>query len=143
MEPGGREGFSVCLPKNHRLAQKASVTAHDLDHEMVYWMPRSLQPRFYTRVMRYIESVGAHPIFKQVESATHALEFAAHGSGIALLPRSASRISYSGVVFKVLSDRYLGVETVLFMRRDQRQGKLKEIVDSLLAQLLALKLEIN
>jgi DNA-binding transcriptional LysR family regulator len=143
VERVGREGFSVCLPRNHRLVQKTSVTAHDLDRETVFWMPRSLQPRFYSRVMRYIASLGVRPIFREVKGATHALEFAAHGSGLALLPRSAAHISYSGVVFKPLADRYLGIETVLFMRRDQRYGKLKEIVDLFLSQLLTLKLEVN
>jgi DNA-binding transcriptional LysR family regulator len=140
----GQEGFSVCLPRNHRLAQKVAVTAHDLDREVVFWMPRSLQPRFYGRVTRYMASLSVHPTFQEVKSATHALEFTAHGFGIALLPRSsAARISYSGTVFKPLADRYLGIETVLFMRRDQRYGKLKEIVDAFLSQLLALKIEIN
>ena len=144
VQRAGQEGFSVCLPRNHRLAQKVAVTVHDLNRESIFWMPRSLQPRFYARVMRYIGSLGVHPVFKEVKGATHALEFAAHGYGLALLPVSASaRISYSGIVFKPLLDGYLGVETMLFMRRDQRYGKLKEIVDGLFAQLLALKLEIN
>jgi LysR family transcriptional regulator, benzoate and cis,cis-muconate-responsive activator of ben and cat genes len=140
----GQEGFSVCLPRNHRMAQKVAVTAHDLDREMVFWMPRSLQPRFYGRVMRYMASLSVRPAFKEVKSTTHALEFTAHGFGIALLPRSSvAHISYSGIVFKPLADRYLGIEIVLFMRRDQRHGKLKEIADGFLSQLLALKIEIN
>lgn len=139
----GREGFSVCLPRNHRLAQKPGVTAHDLDREMVFWMPRSLQPRYYGRVMKYIAGLGVHPLFKEVKSEAHALEFAAHGFGLALLPRSAAHLTHAGTVFKPLTDRYLGVETVLFMRRDQRYGNLKNIVDDLLAQLLALKIGIN
>jgi DNA-binding transcriptional LysR family regulator len=144
VERVGQEGFSVCLPRNHRLAQKVGVTVHDLDGQTVFWMPRSLQPRFYGRVMRYIGSLGVHPVFKEVKGATHALDFAAHGFGLALLPRSAAaHISYPGIVFKPLTDRYLGVETLLFMRRDQRYGKLKEIIDGFLGQLLALKLEIN
>jgi len=106
-------------------------------------MPRSSQPRFYGRVMKYIRSLGVQPVFREVRSLAHALEFASHGAGLALLPRSTARISYAGTVLKPLTDRYLGVETVLFMRRDQRYGKLKEIVDVFLAQLLALKLEIN
>jgi DNA-binding transcriptional LysR family regulator len=144
VQRAGQEGFSVCLPRNHRLATKVGVTVHDLDGQTVFWMPRSLQPRFYGKVMRYIGSLGVHPVFKEVKGATHALEFAAHGYGLALLPGSASaHISYSGVVFKPLADRYLGIETVLFMRQDQRYGKLKEIIDDLYFQLLALKLEIN
>jgi DNA-binding transcriptional LysR family regulator len=139
----GREGFSICLPRNHRLAQKPALTALDLDREMVFWMPRSLQPRFYGRVMKYISSLGIQPLFKEVKSEAHALEFAAHGFGIALLPRSTSHISHAGTVFRPLTDRYLGVETVLFMRRDQRYGDLKDLVDDLFARLLALKIEIN
>lgn len=139
----GREGFSVCLPRNHRLAQKPALTALDLDREMVFWMPRSLQPRFYGRVMKYISSLGIQPLFKEVKSEAHALEFAAHGFGIVLLPRSTSHISHAGTVFRPLTDRYLGVETVLFMRRDQRYSDLKDLVDDLFARLLALKIEIN
>jgi DNA-binding transcriptional LysR family regulator len=139
----GREGFSVCLPRNHRLAQKVGVTAHDLDREMVFWMPRSLQPRYYGRVMKYISNLGVQPLFKEVKSEAHALEFVAHGFGLALLPRSAAHITHAGTVFKPLTDRYLGIETVLFMRRDQRYGDLKDLVDDLFSRLLALKIEIN
>jgi DNA-binding transcriptional LysR family regulator len=139
----GQEGFSVCLPRNHRLAQKPGVTAHDLDREMVFWMPRSLQPRFYGRVMKYIASLGVQPLFREVKSEAHALEFVAHGFGLALLPRSAAHITHTGTVFKPLTDRYLGIETVLFMRRDQRYGDLKDLVDDLFSRLLALKIEIN
>jgi LysR family transcriptional regulator, benzoate and cis,cis-muconate-responsive activator of ben and cat genes len=139
----GREGFSVCLPRNHRLAQKAGVTAHDLDREMVFWMPRSLQPRYYGRVMKYISNLGVQPLFREVKSEAHALEFAARGFGIALLPRSAAHITHAGTVFRPLTDRYLGIETVLFMRRDQRYGDLKDLVDDLFSRLLALKIEIS
>jgi DNA-binding transcriptional LysR family regulator len=139
----GQEGFSVCLPRNHRLAQKPGVTAQDLDREMVFWMPRSLQPRFYGRVMKYIASLGVQPLFREVKSEAHALEFVAHGFGLALLPRSAAHITHAGTVFKPLTDRYLGIETVLFMRRDQRYGDLKDLVDDLFSRLLALKIEIN
>ena len=143
VQPVGREAFSVCLPRNHRLSQKPALTARDLDREMVFWMPRSLQPRFYARVTKYIVSLGSRPLFREVESEAHALEFAAHGFGLALLPRSTSRISHSGTVFRPLVDRFLGIETLLFMRRDQRYGDIKDLVDSLFAQLLALKVEIN
>ncbi len=138
--PRGIFGLPAAEPS---AGQKVGVTAHDLDREMVFWMPRSLQPRYYGRVMKYIGNLGVQPLFKEVKSEAHALEFAAHGFGIALLPRSAAHITHAGTVFKPLTDRYLGIETVLFMRRDQRYGDLKYLVDDLFSRLLALKIEIN
>jgi hypothetical protein len=38
----------------------------DLHGETVFWMPRSLQPRFYERVMKYIRSLGVEPVFREV-----------------------------------------------------------------------------
>jgi len=143
VHPVGREGFSLGIPKNHVLAQKTAVTVGDLHGEMTFWLPRSTHPGFYKRTVKYIHSVGAEPVLKEVRAITHALSFVSHGFGIALLPRSASRLSHTGVVFKALSDRYLGIETVLFMRRDQRHGRLKEFIDELLMKLLSLKAEIN
>lgn len=143
VEPVGREGFSLCLPRNHVLARKVEVTVKDLDGEMVFWIPQSVHPRFYGHVVQYIHSVGAEPVFKEVRAEAHALEFAAQGFGLALLPRSVSRVSRTGVVFKTLADRYLRIETALFMRRDQRYGIIKDFTDDLLFRLQALKSEIN
>ncbi len=139
----GREEFSLCLSRNHALAQKAEVTVKDLDGEMIFWVPRSLHPRFYGRVMQYIRSSGVEPVFKEVWAENHALEFAAHGFGLALLPRSAARVSRTGVVFKPLSDRYLRIETLLFMRSDQRYGVVKEFIDDVLSRLHAVNAENN
>lgn len=143
VQPVGREGFALCVPRNHALARRSELTVLDLHGEIVYWLPQSGHPALYARIMKYIRSLGAQPVFKEVRALTHTLEFVAHGFGLALLPRSASRVSHTGVVFKPLADRFLGIETALFMRRDQRHGPLKDFVDDLFSQLLALKIRIN
>ncbi len=143
VQPVGWEGFSICVPKSHKLAQRSDLTVRDLHGEMVFWIPRSVQPRFYGHIMKYIHSRGVQPVFREVRGTNHALEFVAHGFGLAMLPRSAARISHSGAVFKPLTDRYLGVETVLFMRRDQRYGYLKDLIDDFYSKLLGLKIRIN
>jgi DNA-binding transcriptional LysR family regulator len=139
----GGEGFSVCVPRNHPLARKATLTVKDLDRERVFWVPPSAHPHFYDRVTKYFRSIGIEPAFKEVGGQAHALEFAVQGFGLALLPRSAASISRTGLVFKPITDRYLGIETVLFMRREQRYGTVKDFVDDLLFRLLALKTRIN
>jgi DNA-binding transcriptional LysR family regulator len=143
VKSAGREGLSLCIPRNHTLAQTAAVAVKDLDGEMIFWVPQSAHPRFYGRVMQYIHSLGVTPVFKEVYAESHAQEFTFQGFGLALLPRSAARVSRTGVVFKALSDQYLGIETVLFMRSDQRYGVVKEFIDDLLFRLLALKTAIN
>ena len=49
------------------------------------------------------------------------------GLGLALLPRTASRLSHNGVVFKNVTDRYLQFETAIFARKDIVRGSLKEV----------------
>jgi DNA-binding transcriptional LysR family regulator len=86
----GSEGFSVCVPRNHPLAQKPDVTVRNLDHELVFWVPPSLHPRFYAGAVKYIHSLGVTPVFKEVRGQAHALEFVAHGCGLQGAFRSIS-----------------------------------------------------
>jgi DNA-binding transcriptional LysR family regulator len=139
----GREGFSVCIPRGHPLANRADVRAKDLHGQVVFWVPPSLHPGFYEHVMKYIHSLGIAPVFKEARGQSHAFEFAAQGFGLALLPRSAARLSRTGVVIKPITDRYLAIETVLFMRRDQRSGTIKDFIDDLFIRLQALRLRSN
>jgi DNA-binding transcriptional LysR family regulator len=139
----GREGFSVCIPRGHPFANRPEVRAKDLQGQVVFWVPPSLHPGFYEHVMKYIRNLGIAPVFKEARGQSHAFEFAAQGFGLALLPRSAARVSRTGVVFKPLTDRYLAIETVLFMRRDQRSETIKDFIDDLVFRLQALKIEIN
>jgi DNA-binding transcriptional LysR family regulator len=135
----GAEGFSVCVPRNHALARKSDLTVKDLNNERVFWMPRSLHPALHAQVTRYLSSAGIHPIFGEVTGQAHALELSAESLGLALLPRSAARVSRTGVVVKTLSDRHLLIETVLFMRRDQRYGRVRGFFDDLSSHLLRVK----
>jgi LysR family transcriptional regulator, benzoate and cis,cis-muconate-responsive activator of ben and cat genes len=54
---------------------------------------------------------------------------------VALLPRSASRLSHIGILFKPISDRLLWIETSLFLRQDQRDERLRWFVPELLLQI--------
>jgi LysR family transcriptional regulator, benzoate and cis,cis-muconate-responsive activator of ben and cat genes len=132
------EGFSLCVQASHPLARKSEVTVKDLHDERILWMPRSRHPGFYGSVTGYLQSLGVEPIFKEVEGHAHALELAAEGVGLALMPRSAARVTRTGVVFKSVADRYLLIQTMLFMRRDQRYGRAKDFVDDLLSRLAKL-----
>lgn len=121
IKPVTRESFCLCVSKNHRLAKQPSVLAREMDGETVFFLPRVVHPGFYDRILGYIESTGATPALREVLSLTHAMEIVARNFGVALLPRSASRLSHIGVLFKPVTDKLLWIETTLFLRRVQNQ----------------------
>jgi DNA-binding transcriptional LysR family regulator len=133
-EPITREPFCLCISKNHRLARQPAVPAKEMHREMVFFLPRASHPALYDQIIEYIESTGAKPALREVISFTHTMEFVAHNFGVALLPRSASRLSHTGVLFKPITDKLLWIETTLFMRRTNTDDRLRGVLPQLLSQ---------
>ena len=134
IKPITREPFCLCISKNHRLAKQPSVFAKDMDGEMVFFFPRAVHPGFYDQTLEYIASTGAKPVWKEVLSLTHAMEIVTFNFGVVLLPRSASRISHMGVLFKPITDKLFWIETALFLRLDQREDRVRRFLHELLSQ---------
>jgi len=140
-EPIAREPFCLCISKNHRLAKQASLAAKDLNGEMVFFLPRSAHPGLYDRTVEYVESTGAKPVLREVMSFTHTMEIVAHNFGVALLPRSAARLSHMGVVFKPITDKLLWIETALFLRHDYQEDRVERFLRQLMLQLRSTQLD--
>jgi DNA-binding transcriptional LysR family regulator len=66
--------------------------------------------------------------FLEAHTITQALDFAAHGAGVALIPQSASRFQRPGVLFKPLTDNLIRIETALFVRKDQMRAPVKDFI---------------
>jgi DNA-binding transcriptional LysR family regulator len=130
------EGFSLCIPDSHHLRNKVRVSAHEVANERLYWMPRSRHSAFYDHVTGYLRGVG-HDLrnLHEARAILEGIDFAAYKSGVALVPQSASRFQRPGVLFKPLTDKLLRIETVLFVRRDQMHGAVRELVDTVLGEL--------
>jgi type IV secretion system protein VirB4 len=71
---------------------------------------------------------------QKTNSFTHTMEFVAHNFGVALLPRSASRLSHTGVLFKPITDKLLWIETALFVRHEHTDERLRWFLPTLLSQ---------
>jgi LysR family transcriptional regulator, benzoate and cis,cis-muconate-responsive activator of ben and cat genes len=138
-----REQFCVCMPKNHSLAQKASVSARDLHGEKIFWVPRAVHPGFYDQTVEYIRGLGVQPVFHEVGAGTQAMEIVSHGFGLTLLPRSFTRFSRTGIVFKPLTDLFLRIETGLFVRETQRHDLLQDHIRLMLSELRGLELNLR
>jgi LysR family transcriptional regulator, benzoate and cis,cis-muconate-responsive activator of ben and cat genes len=130
-----KEPFCLCISKNHRLAKRPSVLAKEMDGEIVFFLPRATHPGLYDQTIEYIESTGAKPALREVVSLTHSMEFVAHNFGVALLPRSASRLSHMGVLFKPITDKLLWIETALFVRHKHADDRLRWFLPELLSQI--------
>jgi DNA-binding transcriptional LysR family regulator len=68
--------------------------------------------------------------FLEDHTITQALDFAAHGAGVALIPQSASRFQRPGVLFKSLTDSLIRIETALIVRKDQMRSSVKDFLQS-------------
>ncbi|HWR15485.1 MAG TPA: LysR family transcriptional regulator [Terriglobales bacterium] len=134
-----REPFCVCLPRGHALTQKPTISARDLHGQTLFWIRREMHPGFYDRMVKYIRSTGARPLYQEGPSMTQAIEMVVHGLGIALLPNSAVRLSRAGVVFRTINDRYLQIETVLFTKKEFMHGVLQDLMQFLVSHLRAVK----
>ena len=100
VEPVYQEAFCICFPRNHPFAHKPFISVRDLHGYIVFWISRATHPAFYDHAIEYIHSTGAQTLFQEVRSDLQAIDLVSRGLGVALLPRTAARLSYSGVLFK-------------------------------------------
>lgn len=135
VRPLAKEGFSLGISKNHRLARKPEIMAKEIDGERLFWVPRNANPNFYDHTVEYLESTGAKPSLREVLSFAHALEIVSQDFGVALLPRSATRLTHAGVLYKPITDKPLWIESAVCRRRDVNDDRIQAFLDALLVQL--------
>ncbi len=141
VERVAHEPFCVGLAEHHRLAGSSRLAARELSNETLVWIPRHAHPLFYDQIVNYLLTLKFDPKrFLEAHTITQALDFAAHGAGIALVPYSASRFQRPGVAFRPLTDDLIRFETALFVRKDQMQTPIKDFIAVALSAIAALKL---
>jgi len=141
IERVAHEPFCVCIAEHHRLATHSRLAARELSNETVVWIPRNIHRLFYDQIVDYLRTLKFNlRRFQEANTITQALDFAAHGVGVAFVPQSASRFQRPGVLFKSLTDDLLRIETALFVRRDQMNESVKDFIAVALAGIAAMKL---
>lgn len=134
------EPFCVCIAEHHRLAAHSRLAARELLNETLVWIPRHTHRLFYDQIVNYLLTLKFNPQrFLEAHTITQALDFAAHGAGVALIPQSASRFQRPGVTFKPLTDELIRIETALFVRKDQMRASVKNFISIALSSIAALK----
>lgn len=141
IERVAHEQFCVCIAEHHRLATHSRLAARELSNETLVWIPRSLHRLFYDQIVNYLRTLKFDPRrFQEASTITQALDFAAHGAGVAFVPQSASRFQRPGILFKPLTDELIRIETALFVRKDQMHSSVKDFIAAALSGITALKL---
>lgn len=141
IERVAHERFCVCIAEHHPLATHSRLAARELSNETLVWIPRSLHRLFYDQIVNYLLTLKFNPRrFLEAHTITQALDFAAHGAGVALIPQSASRFQRSGVLFKPLTDNLIRIETALFVRKDQMRSSVKDFIAVAISAIRELRL---
>jgi LysR family transcriptional regulator, benzoate and cis,cis-muconate-responsive activator of ben and cat genes len=125
------ERFCVCISELHRVAEHSRLAARELSNETLVWIPRSIHRLIYDQIVNSLLTMKFNPQrFLEDHTITQALDFAAHGAGVALIPQSASRFQRPGVLFKSLTDSLIRIETALIVRKDQMRSSVKDFLQS-------------
>ena len=95
----------ACLPSSHPLARKRSVSLPGLQGDRLFWFARRLNPTFHDYCERIFKTLNYAPE-RLPEPPDHAalLGLVAIGQGVALVPRSLTKVRRKGVVFRPLAE---------------------------------------
>ncbi len=95
-------------------------------------------------VTEYLHGIGIQPHnLHEARAIIQGIDLAASGLGVALVPESAARFQYPGVLFKPLADKLIHIETTVFARRDQMRGAPGDFVQAAIAELSPRKLRLQ
>lgn len=119
-----REPFVLAIPAEHPLTQLESIPLSALEGQAFIEFCPSESRYLYELVAGRLRAQGVAPEVVQTLSHTHSiLSLVDAGVGVSLVPRSAQKLRYAGVVFKPLQDADgLDVEVHLAWRRGGRHG---------------------
>jgi len=95
----------AALPRAHPAARRRRIALADLAHDTLLWFERRLNPAYFDHFERVFDRLGFRPR-RAPEPADHhvLLGLVAAGRGVALVPRSLTRTSREGVVYRPLRE---------------------------------------
>lgn len=104
--PLGDESFMAAIPAKHALARAKTVTLRQLAREPFITIPRRVSPRHFDTVTTAFVNAGETPqVAFEANSLQSKLGFVACGLGFALVPRSVTRLTVAGVVYREIREK--------------------------------------
>lgn len=122
------ERLVVALPREHRLADKASIRLAELANEEFSLFPRRVSASFFDTIVTACRSAGFSPrIGYEASSVVAQMAFVSCGVAVALVPPSAMRFGGEETIFRPLKER-ISVATVAAVWNPQRCHPLVESI---------------
>lgn len=125
-----REPLAVAVPRQHRLAHRASVALPELRDDVFILGARHLSPGFYDRVISACHARGFSPAIDH--QASHMLTYlglVAIGAGISLVPASFATAGLAGVHFLELDAPAPYAEISLAWNPDHRSPTVARLLE--------------
>ena len=128
-EPLVREPILMVLPAAHPLGRSKSALLSALAQERIILFPRAINPPVYDAILATIVRAGFSPhLAQEAPQVASAIPMVAAGLGVALVPKSMSRLHPDGVVFIPVEGPTLSAEICLAYRRTQRSAAVRNFV---------------
>jgi len=111
------EAMVAALPAGHTLAKQHCIALADLAEESFILLGKSVCMSFHDAVIAACRQAGFAPIIgQQVARITSIVDLVAAGLGVALVPRSISKIAIDGVVYRDIEGDPTSVALALAIR---------------------------
>ena len=126
-----RDPFILALPETDPLCRKESIALGDLDDRNYIMYPPVESRYFYELLSGLFHAVHIKPCYVQYLSQDHTiLSLVGAGIGMALVPASAQRLMFPGVVFRQIDlGKRLDAELHLAWREDNRHPAHEHILN--------------
>ncbi|SEQ92906.1 transcriptional regulator, LysR family [Faunimonas pinastri] len=120
-----RERLCLVVPPGHRLADRETVQAADLEGEALIATHADVAPILRNVVVDFCRAAGFEPLVQlEAQLQQTIVRLVAEGLGIALVPETMRKIGFADVVFRDLEDAPV-VEHVIAWRRGNLNPALK------------------
>jgi len=128
------EPLVVCIPLGHRFAVKPAISPQHFDGEPFIAVSRDPWPERHHEIEEHFGDFGVVlTVVADAYSATEALAYVEHKTGICLLPAS-SVANWPGIAVKPLSTHVLVRRCGVFIREDNRSPFLQKLIEASLQQ---------
>ena len=107
----GQEAFVCCLPADHSLARRASLSLAEIGLEPLIMFSRERAPAYHDHILRLFRTAKVAPIVAhEVGNWLTIAALVGHGLGVALVPAALAKIGLGRAVFVPLRESWASCE---------------------------------